>query len=378
MSILDRTAFLDQIRKDLQKKMVFIGGPRQVGKTTLAQQLLHNYREGHPGYLNWDNPEHRRKILNGEWPREQKLIIFDEVHKFKNWRNLIKGYYDTFKKNHQFLVTGSARLDLYRKGGDSLLGRYYYHRLHPFHVDELPTNVAAKLFQFGGFPEPYLTKDPTELKRWHLQRRERVIYSDVRDFDSIKDISMMDLLVEALPVRVGSPLSRKALSEDIQVDQKTVERWLQILERVYYIFRLSPFGAPRIKAVKKEQKMYLWDWSENDNLGKRWENFIASLLLKYCHTLEDRRGDKMELRYLRDQTGRETDFVVTRNRRPLFAVEAKLSDRIPDPTLRYFSERTNIPIFIQVFREGSGISLTEKVSSMPLSEFARFLNNVEQ
>ena len=351
--------------------MVFIGGPRQVGKTTLAQSLLRKYRPGHPGYLNWDNAEHRQKILKGEWPKKQKRIIFDEIHKFKNWRNLIKGYYDTLKEQHQFLVTGSARLDYYRKGGDSLLGRFYYHRLHPFSLNELNDQKLLKdLIQFGGFPEPLNRGSQRELKRWHAQRRERVIYSDIRDLENLKEISMMDILINALPDRIGSPLSRKSLAEDIQVDQKTIEKWIQILERVYYCYRIPPFGSPKIRAVKKEQKLYLWDWSELSDQGSKWENFVASHLLKYCHYHEDAHGEKMELRFLRDRDKREVDFVVLKNKKPIWAVECKTGSKQLSPHLQYFADRTDIPHFYQVHQGKTHRQVSDKISTIPFAEFA--------
>lgn len=368
MAILLRQSYKDVISRDLKRKMVFLGGPRQVGKTTLAQMLIDDYHDGHPAYLNWDSTEQRQKILRKEWPKSERLIVFDELHKFSRWRSLIKGYYDTLKSSHHFLVTGSARLDYYRKGGDSLLGRYYYHRLHPLSLSEIAEHYDLdRLLVFGGFPEPFLNASKVELKRWHLQRRQRVIYSDIRDLEQIKEISLLELLIEALPDRVGSPLSKKSLAEDLQVAQKTIERWLQILERVYYCYRISPYGSQKIRAVKKEQKLYLWDWSELDDPGKRWENFIASHLLKYCHYQEDNFGEKMELRFLRDTDKREVDFVVLKNNRPEFAVECKSSEKSLSPHLQYFAERTPIPKFYQVHRGSRSQQISDRISLMPFS-----------
>lgn len=376
MGILLRSS-RGQILEDLKDKMVFLGGPRQVGKTTLAQSLIKGYKPGHPGYLNWDLADHRKKIMNAEWPRDQKLIVFDEVHKFKNWRNLVKGYYDTLKEAHQFLVTGSARLDYYRRGGDSLLGRYHYHRLHPLSLSEIGINKNyGDLLKFGGFPEPFLKGREKDLQRWHLQRKERVVYSDIRDLESISDISMIELLIDALPDRVGSPLSRKSLAEDIQVDQKTVERWIKILERVYYCYRLSPYGAPKIRAVKKEQKLYLWDWSEHRSPGPQWENFVASHLLKYCHHHEDVNGEKMELRYIRDTDKREVDFVVIKNKKPIFAVECKTGEKSISPHVHYFSERMVIPVFYQVHRGQTHRQVNKKIVLIPFQQLAKELSLV--
>lgn len=363
------------IKRDLKEKMVFLGGPRQVGKTTFSQQLLQKYYDGHPAYLNWDDLEDRKKIQNGEWPRDQKLIVFDEIHKFKNWRGLIKGFYDKFKNSHQFLVTGSARLDYYRKGGDSLLGRYHYYRMHPL---TLPETIQLKindplqrLLKFGGFPEPFLKKSDIALKRWHRQRRDRIVYSDIRDLENIKEISNIEILINALPERVGSPLSKKNLSQDLEVDFKTIERWITILENVYYCYRISPFGPPKIRAVKKEQKLYLWDWSELTEVGPRWENFVAAHLLKYCHFFEDTEGENMELRFLRDVDGREIDFVVLKNKKPLFAVECKSGEKSISPHLKYFAERTSIPVFYQVHQGTKNYSISDRIHILPFADFCR-------
>lgn len=354
---------------DLDEKMVFLGGPRQVGKTTFAQSLLGSYRDSHPAYLNWDSVTDRQIILSGQWPSKEKLIVLDELHKFAKWRGLIKGYFDKLRHTHHFLVTGSARLDYYRKGGDSLLGRYHYYRMHPFSIPEVGVEHMRELLHFGGFPEPFIRQNSKSLKRWHLERRERVIYSDIRDLERVHEISQIEMLAGALPDRVGSPLSRKNLAGDLGVDFKTLERWLTILENMYYCYRISPFGAAKIRAVKKEQKLYLWDWSEHDDEGKRWENFVASHLLKYCHFMQDSEGEKMELRFLRDVTGREVDFVVLKNKRPMFAVECKAGEKQASPSLKYFAERTGIPVFYQVHSGKKRYSIADNIHVLPFSEF---------
>ncbi|MBK9322809.1 MAG: AAA family ATPase [Bdellovibrionaceae bacterium] len=169
--------YLPSIIKDLSKKMVFLGGPRQVGKTTLSQSLIKAYKDGHPAYLNWDNEISRRTILKSEWPKNQELIVFDEIHKRKGWQTLVKGIWDTWKNTQKFLITGSARLDVFRKGGDSMMGRYHYYRIHPFTLPELGINKKnlSLVFQFGGFPEPLIEQDPIELRRWHLQRVSKLV-----------------------------------------------------------------------------------------------------------------------------------------------------------------------------------------------------------
>lgn len=340
------------IISDLKKRMVFIGGPRQVGKTTLAVNLLANPSQKSPAYLNWDNVRTRPGLMRGELPGGQKLIVLDEIHKYRKWRSLVKGFYDTNKDEIKFVVTGSARLDHFRKGGDSLFGRYHYYRLHPFSLNELskkPTKSDCEaLLHLSGFPEPFLESSTQFYKRWRRERTERVVYTDIQDLETIKDISSMQLLVDSLDARVGSPLSIENLRQDLDVSHPTVARWLEILETVYLTFRISPYGTPKIRAVKKEQKLYFWDWAQIDDEGARFENLVASHLLKYCHFHEDTSGDRMELRFLRDRDKREIDFVVLKNKKPLFAVECKSGDRALSPSIKYFKERTGIPEFYQV------------------------------
>lgn len=348
-----RSRYLEEsVQQDLSDIMVFVGGPRRVGKTTFAQTFLSPPNEKHPAYLNWDDIHKRPTIMRGELPPNEKCIILDEIHKFARWRNLIKGLYDTNKSTVSFLITGSARLDHYRKGGDSLQGRYHYYRLHPFSIPELvtePTKADVQaLLRYGGFPEPCLRGDERFWRRWQRERTQRVIYEDINDLENIREISLLQLLSDELPNRVGSPLSIKNLKEQLQVAHETVSRWLEIFERMYFCFRLSPFGASRIRAVRKEQKLYLWDWSLVGDPGARFENFIASQLLKYCHYIEDTEGFRMELRYLRDTDKREIDFVVLRDGKPVFAVESKSGDRAVNPAIYYCKERTDIPKFYQV------------------------------
>jgi predicted AAA+ superfamily ATPase len=340
------------INSDLKQKMVFIGGPRQVGKTTFSFEFLKNGSKSHQSYYNWDIVTRRKEILKGTFPVAEKLIVLDEVHKYARWRNLLKGFYDEYYPRKNFLVTGSARLDYYRKGGDSLIGRYHYHRLHPVSLLELNSNPTITdvetLLQYSGFPEPLIKSSEKFLRRWQLERADRVLREDLRDLERVREISLLEILLDALPSRVGSPLSIRSLQEDVEVAHESISKWLSIFESLYLTYRISPFGAERIKAVKKEQKLYFWDWSTVQESGARFENFMASQLLKYCHFLQDTEGYKMELRYLRDREKREVDFVVVKNKKPLFAVEAKLGEDSLLKQVAYFAERTDIPVFYQV------------------------------
>ncbi len=326
-----------QVRQDLARKMVFLAGPRQVGKTTLARSLP----GGRAGYLNWDAPDHRERILRRELP-DSPLWVFDELHKYRHWRNYLKGLFDTRPTRRRILVTGSARLDFYRFGGDSLQGRYHLLRLHPLSAAELGLTKAANLrdlLTLGGFPEPYFGGAEVEARRWSRDYRSRLVREEIASLERVQDLGQLELLVLRLPALVGSPLSINALREDLQVSHKTMANWLDILERLYAIFRLPPFGAPRIRAVKKEPKHYPWDWKLVSDRGVRFENLVASHLLKWVHYQQDAKGRDLELRYFRDTDRREVDFVVVENRTPTLFVECKWADAEVDRGLRYLKAR---------------------------------------
>lgn len=356
-----------QVEADLREKMVFIGGPRQVGKTTLARRIGEERYPNHT-YLNWDNINNKKAILDAVFDPDAELVIFDEIHKYRHWKNHIKGLFDVYKDRFHILVTGSARLDLYRRGGDSLMGRYHYLRLHPLSVAEIAGHkepampfqelsfakdrdtrpTVDRLLAFGGFPEPYFRGDERALRRWHNQRTEKIVKEDIRDLESVRDLSSMQVLASLLPGRVGSPLSVGSLREDLAVSYKTVAHWLDILERFYYHFRLAPYAAKGIHALRKERKSYLWDWSEVPDEGARLENLVASHLLKFCHFLHDAHGYRAELSYLRDRDGHEVDFLVSVDRKPWFAVEVKSTDRTVSKHLFYFGRKLDIPFKYQL------------------------------
>ncbi len=373
---LPRQRYLVQaVREDLAHKMVFVGGPRQVGKTTFALKFLGTKaNEKHPAYLNWDNREHREKILRVQFPSQEKLVVLDEVHKFAGWRNLVKGYYDTHKSETTLLVTGSARLDYYRKGGDSLQGRYHYYRLHPFSLSEVDaarhSSALSDLLRYGGFPEPFTVASERQWRRWQREQRERVIRDDLRDLEKVREVSMVELLLEHLPRCVGSPLSVLHLSQLLQVSPHAVEHWVSILERLYVCFRIAPYGSAKIRAVRKEKKLYFWDWSQAPEGGARFENLVACQLLKYCHLQEDTQGYRMELRFLRDTDKREVDFVVLQEGEPVFAVECKSGDQAASPAARYFRDRTPIPLFYQVHLRDKDFG--SEAASVRVLPFARF------
>jgi predicted AAA+ superfamily ATPase len=325
------------VREDLVRKMVFLGGARQVGKTTLARGLL----GGRPGYLTWDAAEDRARILARELPVSD-LWVFDELHKYRSWRGYLKGLYDKRAGGQRILVTGSARLDLYRHGGDSLQGRYHYLRLHPLSAAELGMRSPADLetlLSLGPFPEPFLSGSARLSRRWSREHRSRLVREDVRDLERVVELDKLELLATRLPELVGSPLSVNALREDLEVAFKSVERWITILEHLYAVFRVPPFGAPKLRAVKKARKHYHFDYAQVPDEAARFENLVASHLLKWIHREEDLEGRDLELRYFRDVDGREVDFVVVERRKPILFVECKLTSAPLDPGLRYLVER---------------------------------------
>lgn len=360
------------IYDDLQEKMVFIGGPRQVGKTTLAKQIGGKYYAEKYSYLNWDNRLDRRNILKETFPGTNELVIFDEIHKYKKWKNYIKGEYDKNKDIFKIIVTGSSRLDIYRRHGDSMLGRYYYFRMHPLSVAELiksnsncepfsklsfekPSKIIADMFddlyKYGGFPEMYLKKDRNKLMRWHNSRMESIVRQDVRDTSQIRDLGTLELLAEIIPEKVGSLLSINSLTEDLQVSFKTIRSWIECLEQVYYIYRIYPYQSKLIKSLKKEPKVYLWDWTQLNDEGSRLENIVASHLLKFCHYMHDVKGCKIDLNFLRDREQREVDFIVAVNHKPWFCVEVKNSRKEISKSLYYYKNSLNIPYAYQIVME---------------------------
>jgi predicted AAA+ superfamily ATPase len=375
------------IREDLDQRMVFLAGPRQVGKTTLAQRLL----ASEPGglYLNWDNREDRREIRAARWPGDPALVVLDELHKWRGWKGWLKGEFDKHRPATRFLVTGSARLDVYRRGSDSLQGRYHHYRLHPFTHNEAarsrpPAEIEPgrelafgtgapgtlnALLRFGGFPEPFLAASVRAHRRWQKERVERVVREDVRDLDTVRDLSLIQLLADLLPDRVGSPLSLNALREDLESSHRALTHWMDVLERLYYAVRIRPFESSRVRSLRRMPKAYLWDWSEVTAPGPRFENMVAMHLLKLCHYLEDKDGFNVELRYLRDRAGREVDFLVTLDRKPWFAVEAKLTETAIDPSLVHFRDRLKIPFVYQVVLDAGRDVVQNGVRCLPAAKF---------
>jgi predicted AAA+ superfamily ATPase len=389
------------VQKDLESKMVLLSGPRQSGKTTFARQFL---KENDGAYYNYDNDHDRSVLQKSQLPAGKKLWIFDEIHKNPRWRNWLKGIYDQHHEEHSILVTGSAKLDIYSRGGDSLQGRYFFYRFHPLTLGELcqsypsmtnPEEILQnlnlsdqftdkyknkaisyldQLIQFGPFPEPFFQADTTFANRWRLLYSRRVIREDLRDLEKVSDLSRLELLYDRLPALVGSVLSLNSLREDLEVSHDSVKRWIEIFDRLFLTYRISPFGPVKIKSVKKEQKLFMMDWGLCEDTGARLENLVANHLLRFTHWCEDVLGVASDLRFFRNTDRKEVDFVVLKKKSPWFCVEVKSKQQSISPNLRYLMERTSLKQGFQVHLQGDS-DYQEKLNNgavircMPLWKF---------
>jgi predicted AAA+ superfamily ATPase len=383
----ENNRYLTQIIQELAlnyQKMVFITGPRQSGKTTLCKSFLRK-NESQSAYFTWDDSEFRKKwtkhpkqLLYSADQVPLKTVVFDEIHKAPKWKQTVKGIYDTRADNcnpHLF-VTGSAHLNTYKKGGDSLMGRYLLFRLHPFslgellnpqtqcppdqlwsHIQaqrELPQIKAQKvlddLVRYGGFPEPYLSKNDAFARVWRRGRVEKLVHEDLRDLSRIPELGKVDVLTALLPDRIGSPLSITSLKEDLEVSHETTKRWLDYLQALYYYFEIKPWTKNISRSLKKEGKPYLWDWSEisDDKTGEKFENLMACHLLKACHFWTDSGYGTFALHYLRNKEKKEIDFLIVKDKKPWLPIECKYADTHISPSFNSFLHHLGVKQFIQV------------------------------
>jgi predicted AAA+ superfamily ATPase len=343
----------DAIITDLDSKMVFIVGPRQVGKTWLAKKIGESFEK--TVYLNYDHFEDRQVIEDASWLPGTELLILDELHKMPEWKNFLKGVFDTKADTLKILVTGSARLDTWRQAGDSLAGRAFTHRLLPFSPAELSESSYAddmdRLLERGGFPEPFLAEDPVLHKRWRMQYIDGLVQTDVLDFEQIHDFKAMQTTVELLRRSVGSTVSFASLTRDIGTSPNTVKKYIGILEALFIVFRITPWSKNIARSLLKEPKIYFYDTGlVNGEPGAVFENFMAVNLYKHTCARRDYGGVDSALNYIRTKDGREVDFCLVEDGEPVHMIEAKMSNATPAKSLVWISDQFSVPCS-QVLRQ---------------------------
>ncbi len=366
---------MKQIIEDLNDKMIFIVGPRQVGKTWLSKEIGKQFSE--TVYLNWDNFKDRDIIKNYSWLDSTELVILDEIHKMKYWKNHLKGLWDTKSDKLKILVTGNARLDAFSKGGDSLAGRYFSYRLLPFSLKELQNtelkNNIDLLFERGGFPEPLISQTEIKAKRWRKQYIDSLLREDIIDLTNVMDIQSMKTVLELLRRRVGSPVSYSSIARDVGIAPNTVKKYVSIFESLFIIFRVTPFSRNIGRSILKEPKIYFFDTGMViDDGGNRIENLVAVSLLKHVYGKNDMLGEEINLHYLRTKDGREVDFCLTEDDKPVKMIEVKTSKENLDKNLIYFYEKYEIPA-VQV---NKNITRERKINKIPVISINRFLNDL--
>jgi uncharacterized protein len=385
-------------------KIAMVSGPRQCGKTTLAKMLLSNRQEGR--YFNWDATRFRRMwakdpasvLLDIRGPAVP-LVVFDEIHKDRLWKRKIKGVYDTLESPCDILVTGSARLNVYRRGSDSLLGRYVHFRLHPFtlrelvsdsdigpdalidslstralRADETDGRILDDLMRFGPFPEPLLLANEKKANVWRRQREQLVIREDLRDISRLPDLAHVELLTSLLPERVGSLFSVASVREDLEVSFPTVDRWMSYLKELYYLFELKPWSRNIPRTLKRDGKIYLWDYGAIQNEAARFENLVAAHLLKACHLWTDRGEGSFELFYLRNKEARELDFLITRDGAPWLPIEVKLNKSEPSRNWKAFLPHLPCRFGVQIVRQPTWKVISFQDSQLLIAGAAETLN----
>ena len=378
----------------LRRRMAFISGPRQIGKTTLVTEFLKDIGQQR-NYYNWDTLSVKRKFaqnslfflenipepvppIGNNAPRY--WVVFDEFHKHPKWKELLKGYYDEFGHFVRFIVCGGARLDTYRKSGESLLGRYFLFRMFPLGPRDLTegdrfsiSNVwnpsskleipeasgefreaVGELYNLTGFPEPFVVGTKEFYNRWKDEHIALLTTEEIRDLSRISDIFRLQILASLLAERVGSPLSINNLAQTLSVSHRTVSTWLDAFEQVYLIFRLAPYTTKLSRAVKKEKKLYLWDWGLLEDPGRRFENFIAVQLIRSVSAWREWGWGSFSLHFVRTKDGKEADFLVVKDGKPILLVEVKVADVALDRNLLYFKERLNVPLAFQVVLQTEG------------------------
>lgn len=350
------------------RQMAFVSGPRQTGKTTSCRQCASHY-------LSWDILEDQRVILKGpasladrlelDRPRSNRpIVVLDELHKYSKWKSFLKGFFDGYGDKIQILVTGSSRLDIYRKGGDSLMGRYFLYRMHPFSVGEIArtegrnTPIAKALeigasdwealWTFGGFPEPFLNRNARFSQRWQSLRMQQFTKEDLREMTQVQELGSIEVLAHILAERSGHQLILSSLANETNVSVDTISRWLSLFEHMHYGFRLRPWFKDVANSLRKEPKWFLRDWSAIADPGQRAETFVACHLLKAVEGWTDLGLGQFELSYIRTKQKKEVDFLVIRDRKPWFLVEVKNANTVISSALTAFHRQLKTAHAFQV------------------------------
>ena len=347
--------------EDFDKQMRFLAGPRRSGKTFIAKNFL-NAVHCENLYYNWDIKNVRQRYIKDQdfylndinKGKKDIWICFDEIHKVKKWKNILKEHFDKNEdKNIKTIVTGSARLDLFRKAGDSLAGRYFLFHLYPLILSEISKrksvvndlNLSAEdfvkkrleqdsnedefemLFKFSGFPEPLINGKETFHNKWKDDYIEKLIYEDLREISQIKDLDKITELILTLPNKVGSLLSVNSLREDLEISFETVKNYLRALELVYALFFIKPYTKKISRTIKKENKVYFFDWTRIENPGVRFENYVACELKALTSLWSDAGYGKADVFFVRTKDGKETDFLIIKENKPWILFEVKLSSQ---------------------------------------------------
>ncbi len=362
------------------RQMIFLSGPRQVGKTTAVRNMSERLPVSH--YLNWDNVTHRQKFLQNpadfasqigldQLTENSIVCIFDELHKFSRWRDFLKGLHDSYSMFNA-VVTGSAQLNVFSRGRDSLRGRYFPYTLHPLSVAELvrspddqedtistsPQEISDDqwdaLLRFGGFPEPFQRASQRFHNRWTLSLNDQILREEVRDLTRVRELSQIESLALQIRNRVGQLSTYLGLARSVQSSVDSVRRWIAILESLYFCYRVTPWYNNVARSLRKEPKFYLWDWSQVQDGGAKAENIVASALLKSVNWWTESGLGTYSLHFLRDTQKREIDFVVVRDGDPWFLVEVKSgSSSSLSPQLSYFQNQIGAKHAFQVSMDAS-------------------------
>jgi len=403
----NRPLYMDAWRElSSDKNLIFLSGPRQSGKTTLAELISHSFNNRL--YFNWDIPEHRMRLFENpaffaELERKDAtipLIVLDEIHKYKEWKNYLKGTYDRFHDEFMFLVSGSGRLDLYQKGSDSLAGRYFLFHLWPFTIAEKgerrrdistflknPLEIDMResralsalwrqLSMVGGFPEPFTSGKETFYRRWSSTYSRQLIREDIRDLTGIKSVTNMETLFMLLPSRIGSSISMPSLAENLRVSYNSIQAWLSVFETFFLTFSISPWTAKISRAIQKEKKVYLWDSPRIKDTAARFENMVALELYRAVSYWNDMGFGDFRLHFIKNKEKQEVDFLIADENKPLLLVEAKLTDMQPSAALKKFQAALNVPA-VQLFEKGGGFKMipndTHRILAAPASQWLAFL-----